>query len=232
MLKSLKVACLVAVVSLTAAGSAKAAFTIQVQSTSGPAFATFNSSSTTGFMDLLDNAPFSGSDLILNYTITNNPGGGFFQINALNFIYNANPNPIGFQVTITESAAAYPAGAGGSVVGFTNYGAFGNVAGNFDSTTTFSGTGANTINFANTPFTAAPFNYTGSTSFVSGGNPGSISILFNVNLPSGGNGNFGTTGGGTGLVGVQDNPVPVPATALLGLFAVPTIAVIRRRMKK
>jgi hypothetical protein len=223
---------MLATVALLAASNVSlAAFNVTVQSLSGPFFPTYSSSSTNtaGGIDIFDSAPFSGTDLIVNYNITNNPGAGNFQINAMNLIYNLNPANISFRVTISEDSATYPVGAGVSVTGFTNLGAFGNTSSTFSSTTTFSGTGANSITFADGPFTASSSPYLGTTNFTSGGSPGLIQISFDVNLIQSGNGNFGNFPGGTGLVGVTDGGVPVPATAFLGLAAVPVISFLRRR---
>jgi hypothetical protein len=217
---------------LATAGLSSATFSITVTPTGGPSFTAYNSGSTSGsLIDLLDGSPFNGADLILNYNITNSPGSGFFQINSLFFVYQNNPNPISFQVTITESTATYPVGAGNSVVGFTDFGASGNALGSFDSTTTFAGTGANTISFPTGPFTPIASNYSGSTSFISGGTTGAISIQFNVTVPNNSNVSLGANGAGTGLVGVQNAVVPVPPTAIAGLLAVPVLGAIRRRRK-
>ncbi|CAN5155836.1 hypothetical protein BH11PLA2_BH11PLA2_42240 [soil metagenome] len=228
MLKSLVVKLFTAVLVAASAGSAHAAFSISVASTGGPAFPTYTSSSLSGaFIDVFDGVAFAGSDLLLSYNITNNPGAANFTINSLNLIYQNNATPISYKVTITESAATYPAGS--SLNGFTSYAATGNPAGTFNSLTTFTGTGANTIAFPTVNFSNSPVNFISGTTFTSLGSPGMIQLELNVNQAANSNSNFGA---GQGVVGIEAIGVPVPATALFGLFAVPTLAIIRRRKAK
>ena len=214
---------------------ASAAFSVTVTQTSAlptPA-ATYSSNLTTqSSVDILSGP----QQLLFGYIIGNNPansGGGFYKLDSLQFFYSNSPSPISLQVTITETAANFLA-TGASLTGFASFEMEGNVGNTLDSGgVTFSGLGSNTINFPSQGMNFSPTLISGTTDFTSLGATGTITSVFNVTLQPFSNATFGDlSGSGFGSIGVQSSAVPLPATAFLGLFAVPTLAVLRRRIRK
>lgn len=232
MLKSLKTLMFSLAVFAFCGTNANAAFNILVQSTGGPGFLTYNSSATSNFLDLFDNIPFNGNDLIMSYSVTNNaPATGSFVLNNLSFVYQGPAVPESLQVLITENNANFY-GNGANLAGFASFSANGNVQSTFSNSSTFvPGSGANFVNFPPQNFTGLPTVYNGSTFFTSGGSTGTVSTLFDITITPNSNVNF-AAGGGFGSIGVSDFAVPAPPALLLGLMAIPTLATLRRRMFK
>jgi hypothetical protein len=214
---------------IATASTSSAAFNLTVTNTGGVAFPAYSSMGATtsgGLIDIFDGNIGVGTDLLLNFNITNNPSAPNFTINTLQLLYNNNPGNTSYTISISENAATYPGGPGASLTGFTSYSAVGNVNSTFSSVTTFTGTGANTITFPLVNFSNVSTNYVGSTTFTSLGSPGAIVLDLLVDHTNNSNVNFAT---GQGVVGIQAPAVPVPATAIAGLMAIPALAAIRRR---
>lgn len=209
-----------------------------VSGAGGVGFPTFSTPLTSG------TGPFAGGDLYANgagvgtdllipfFSFTNDPVSGFFSIDSLPMFYGGNVNPITFNITITESAANYPGGPGDPLYGYSGFTVAGGTASTLlGATATFDGTGANVINFPSAPLTAGFVTYFDDTIFNSNGPVGSIGLSFDVTLAPFENINFNNLGG-TGASGTGVAITPAPAAALVGLFAVPTLALIRRRNRK
>ena len=239
MMKLLARTVLASLFAIAMAQPATAAFSINVQSTSGPASFSFMSSSTTsgstmpGSVVNIFTDPMTGETLDIRYNISHAPGSstfGFTNPTGLQFL-NGIQSPISFTVTIMDDAVINPVPAGTSAFGYTGYSITGNLGSTFSSLTTFNGTGNNTIAIpatgtaplvgVTTTFPASTFN----TVFSAGTSPGTQSIVFTFNLEPNASvrvisGEFGVT------------PTPAPPALVLGLFAVPTLAMLRRRMAR
>jgi hypothetical protein len=216
--------------------SAKAAFTLTATGNSGPGTPFFFSTPITsnfGPATNLNGGTFPGDPssptLVMTWDITNIPASGILNINFLNLAYNGGPaGPIDVTVTVTEDAATIGTGAPGPYYGSV----FGNAAGGAGSDTAFiSGTatmGTTTFQTFNGPanFPSPGFlNINGSAIINSTGGPQTLSQSYRFTI-----GDFeavslfGTSGAAT--------VTPAPAAALVGLFAVPTLAMLRRRIRK
>jgi hypothetical protein len=231
MLRSLRTKLLATFALLASAAGSQAAFSVTVTQTSAlPSPGASYSSSLTNqpSLDILPGAP----QLVFGYDITNVPASGYYQINGLQFFYANSAVPISLRVTITETAANL-VGNGVSLLGTANYELSGNTGNLLDSTITFQGTGANTIIFPSTTMSNTPVLMSGSTNFTSTGANGQIQSVFNFTLQPFSNATIGDiSASGFGVIRADIGAVPVPATALLGLFGVPTLAILRRRLHR
>lgn len=224
-----------ALASVLTATVASAAFTVSVTQTSAlPAPpASFGPSSATNqpSIDILPGAP----QLFFGYDIVNNPSdplGGSYTINGMQFFYSNSAVPIDLTVTITETAANFI--APGSLNGVAIFEVSGAPNNTFGANITFSGSGANTINFPVMNTSNTPVLMFDSTNFTSLGATGTITTTFNITLQPFSNMTIGNISGVPfyGFIGVNDSAVPVPATALMGIFAIPVLARLRRRMAR